>query len=780
MNHLLPKTRTILERGRLLYQPFGKDQSGKVVGSVSGLAVIPILEVYRDVFRRRARESLRTAGEGYEAAEWRGEEAAREALERLAARLNEAIDDPRYQITVPMLLKKWNYYSGEFYFYLCELAKTLSGDPDLIRKAGMERTIHPAVIMLGKGFSLEQVHQLLPYFVRKYAMGTKIEVLRTTPESALIRYKGDDQAAREAGEYLYACLENSCDQIKHSIAEIPKTVYGLSPSSIRETLCITDGHPYCEWEYVWRNRRPRSEWMALLGLAVGIAALVMHGPPYWDAKGLLLLLASTLAGWFGYRLREHSADLSNARSLSLEQQQHAESQYRELQQMNLDLQQANLDLRRRVGELTALHEVSKTLIAHIDPDALLEGVLRSITRELGFDRGMILRLDEERGVLTHGRGIGDTEEMIRFVESLELPVDALAETRHVIRKGEPLLVEDIHHPPIPLTMELVQQFKTRSFLIVPLRAKDRVIGALAVDNTHTQRAVGQEDLRLLETIANQVAVALVNAESYQTIRLLNKDLEEKIALITRQQAEILKREKLASAGILAASLTHDLKTPLAVIKSAAQMLQEGVVDKEVSGQMVEYILAESDRLTDRINSFLSLSRQKPPEFMDVGVEAILDRLLWEWAVQGETASGIRVVKDVDSHLPQIRVDPEQVRQAFWNLLVNAKEAMGREGEICIAGRLSGNGAIEIRVTDTGSGLPDGASERIFEPFYSTKEHGTGLGLTNVRNLIEANGGKIAARNRAEGRGAEFTISLPFPSSPSLGSSHLAGEDQGEG
>ncbi len=760
MIHLFPKTRTILERRRLLYQPFGKDQAGRVVGSVSGLAVIPIVEAYQDVFRQRARESHRASGEAYETVGERSARAAEDALERLVGRLNDAIDDPRYRVTVPMLRQKWNHYSAEFYFYLCELAKALSGDPELIRKAGIERTIHPAVIMLGKGFSLEQAHQLLPYFVRKYAMGTMIEVIRTTRESALIRYRGDDQAALEAGEYLYACLKNSCNQIRHSIAEIPKTVYGLSSSSVRETLCITDGHPYCEWEYVWRNRRPRSEWMAALGLAVGSAALVMHGPPYWDTEGLLLFVAFMLFGWFLYRQREIAADLSDARSLALEQQQHAETQYRELQQTNLELQQANLDLRKRLAELSALHGVSRTLISQLDPDALLDSVLHSLTRELGFDRAMILRLDEERGVLTHGRGIGDTEEMIHFVESLELSVDALPEARHVIRKGEPLLVEDIRHPPFPLTMDLIQRLKTRSFLIVPLRAKDRIIGALGVDCPHTERAVGREDLRLLETMANQVAVALVHAESYQTIRRLNKDLEEKIALITRQQAEILKREKLASAGILAASLTHDLKTPLAVIRSAAQMLRDVALDREVSGQMVGYILAEADRLTDRINSFLSMVRRKPTEFSDVAIEEILDRLLWEWTVQGGSVRGIRIVSEVEPRLPLVRVDPEQIRQALWNLLINAKEAIGGQGEIRIEGRRKGEGAIEIRVADTGPGFLEEDIVKLFEPFYTTKEHGTGLGLTNVRNLIESNNGKISARNRTDVRGAEFTLRLP--------------------
>ncbi len=122
--------------------------------------------------------------------------------------------------------------------------------------------------------------------------------------------------------------------------------------------------------------------------------------------------------------------------------------------------------------------------------------------------------------------------------------------------------------------------------------------------------------------------------------------------------------------------------------------------------------------------------------------------------------GIRIVSEVEPRLPLVRVDPEQIRQALWNLLINAKEAIGGQGEIRIEGRRKGEGAIEIRVADTGPGFLEEDIVKLFEPFYTTKEHGTGLGLTNVRNLIESNNGKISARNRTDVRGAEFTLRLP--------------------
>ena len=116
----------------------------------------------------------------------------------------------------------------------------------------------------------------------------------------------------------------------------------------------------------------------------------------------------------------------------------------------------------------------------------------------------------------------------------------------------------------------------------------------------------------------------------------------------------------------------------------------------------------------------------------------------------------------DPHLPALQVDPEQVKEALVNLLINAREAMSERGTLTIAVRSEQNGAIAMDITDTGCGISETNVSRIFEPFFTTKEYGTGLGLTNVKRLIQDNGGTISVHSEAV-KGTRFT--LFFPSEP---------------
>lgn len=249
-------------------------------------------------------------------------------------------------------------------------------------------------------------------------------------------------------------------------------------------------------------------------------------------------------------------------------------------------------------------------------------------------------------------------------------------------------------------------------------------------------------------------------ELARTFYAMRTALEESIRTVKAQHEELIRRERLASVGQLLAALAHDLRNPLGVIRSSAQLVLESSQSAAVKQEVARYIIDEVDRLAHRINDFLRYARQKPPEPKSVPPEQIVEAAMTQWRAQGGHEH-IAVDTRFRHGRTHVYADPDQVKEALVNLLLNAREAMPQGGQLTVATRLS-DGAIELEVADTGLGIQPAHLERIFEPFFTTKEYGTGLGLTNVKRLLEDNGGSLAVQS-AEGKGTSFRITLPSSS-----------------
>jgi len=232
-------------------------------------------------------------------------------------------------------------------------------------------------------------------------------------------------------------------------------------------------------------------------------------------------------------------------------------------------------------------------------------------------------------------------------------------------------------------------------------------------------------------------------------------LEENLRTIRSQQHELIRQEKLASVGQLLAALAHDLRNPLGVIRSSAQVVLEGPQEEPIRQEMARYIIDEVDKLSLRLHDFLRYARQKPPDLKVEPAEAVVRAALRQWEAQGGHER-IRVEQRFEHALPSIQVDPEQVKEALMNLLINAREAMPEGGTLTLTTRAGHGNEVEIEVVDTGSGIAPEHLSRIFEPFFTTKAYGTGLGLTNVKRLVEDNGGTLAVTSN-QGKGTTFTL-----------------------
>jgi signal transduction histidine kinase len=240
---------------------------------------------------------------------------------------------------------------------------------------------------------------------------------------------------------------------------------------------------------------------------------------------------------------------------------------------------------------------------------------------------------------------------------------------------------------------------------------------------------------------------------------MEDQLEERAAEIARKNTELIQTRKLAAIGTLAAGVAHELNNPLNNIYLSTQVLVRELGDDApaaVKG-MTEDILGQTVRVKKIVADLLEFARGREPHVREVELNGLITGAY----SRTRTAGGGREVRftlDSDPDGVRIIADPIQLEQVFINLFANAMDAMGENGAISVKVAATPD-VVTVRVADTGKGIPAGSVERIFEPFYTTRDRGTGLGLAIVFSIIKKHYGEITAASE-EGKGTTFTITLP--------------------
>ncbi len=296
-------------------------------------------------------------------------------------------------------------------------------------------------------------------------------------------------------------------------------------------------------------------------------------------------------------------------------------------------------------------------------------------------------------------------------------------------------------------------------LAIPIHFQDDLIGLVCLTEKRNGSSYSDEELDVLQTFANQVGLAFENARLVQD-RL---DLE----------AKVFQAEKLHSLGQLATTLAHEVKNPLSSIKTIIQVLHEKAVGEEAEDLRI--VLHEIDRLNTVLEKLLTFARPTTTEFESIKVPEIVQEVI-DLLKHQARKSNIKIDFRVANNLPEIRTKKQLIRDIVFNLVFNAAQAMPEGGRILIElkemKRLKRSDVekddyispavkkwIQLRISDTGPGIPKERLNKIFDPFYTTKTVGTGLGLAIVkRNVAELNG-HLKVRSK-ENKGAEFIISLP--------------------
>jgi signal transduction histidine kinase len=762
MAELLSKDHRILEKGCMEYRPFGVDADGRKIRDASGITVVANIECLEELV-----------------SEARGQEAGKEAVEELCRRLNERIGDRAYHVTPRFLRNVWNSYSYEFICFLGEVCVDISGNPNFQFCVGERKLISPIIQTLGRPFSVSQIYRMFPHFGQKYAKGSiHFSTGTITDHSAVLRMQYDDRVYRQFGPHRKSCAYLICQSSKAALGAFPHLIHHLQPATIIERRCIAEGDDCCEWEFTWVPKESRGLFCATVSAGLSATAFVYLRHRYPDMPLVDAAVLSFFPGaalWLAERARILRNKVLMREQILQEQVTLADTRHEELREAYLEQEQAAVDLKRKIGQLTLLHQTGVIVSSTLDREALLQTALSAIKQNLHFDRVMISFYDPEHKTSYDARLVGVSDDIASFARTLKTPVGNPSFVEgQLFLEGTPILIKDIRlvwdrlHP---FSQQLASITHAKSIISVPLKVKNHVIGALTVDRLQ-DNALNEEDLDVMVTVANQLAIALEHAAAYQTIEALNVGLEEKVRNRTAQleaaNEQLQELNQLKSAFV--STVSHELRTPMTSIRIYVENMLDGLTGglTEKQKQYLSRVQVNIERLTRMIIDLLDLSRIEAGR-LELKQESISINELISEIVENlrslATSKSVQLETQSASSLPIVPADRDKLTQILTNLIGNAIKFTPPDGCVRIIVEAKEDGeVVQFCVTDTGCGIAPDELPKVFEKFFrgvatTAETRGAGLGLTIVKSLVELHGGQIWAESTL-GKGSSFIFTLP--------------------
>ncbi|HEU4367914.1 MAG TPA: GAF domain-containing protein [Methylomirabilota bacterium] len=408
--------------------------------------------------------------------------------------------------------------------------------------------------------------------------------------------------------------------------------------------------------------------------------------------------------------------------------------------------------RRRVEELSVLHELSRAVTGQLDRAALLEALRTQLGRVLDV-RNMIVVVRADDGedfdvALRFTDGERDDSEPRRYRPGGSGLMPA------VVESGQPLRTDDYGAECARRGVKpFAASVRLRHWLGVPLSARDRVLGVVALRSA--ERPFTEGDERLLLNIAHLAALALASARLYE-------DRTRAYGELAAAQDQLVRTEKLRALGEMASGVAHDFNNLLASVLGRAQLLLRRVQEPQLRQwlQVIERSALDGAQTVRRLQEFTRIRRDQPLVPLDINqiVHDALEITQSRWKEE-PTSRGIALeVRTRLAEVPAVLGDAAELREAMTNLILNAVDAMPEGGMLTLSTTLVDE-RIEVAVADTGVGMPAEVRDKIFDPFFTTKgPQGTGLGLSMTYGIISRHGGSIAVESEP-GRGSTFRLSL---------------------
>jgi two-component system sensor histidine kinase HydH len=442
---------------------------------------------------------------------------------------------------------------------------------------------------------------------------------------------------------------------------------------------------------------------------------------------------------------------------------------------------------RKFKELSLLYRISNAMHSTIKLNELISLALNVLVSGDApiFERTMLFLVNERAGVIQGMMGVtnyssrnifmaGEEDnpmsarwefsgeclasqpdsEFSRKVKEARMPLDkSLNISSRAILEKKLIHVSDAAKEK-RIDRDFVKRFGITEFAALPLMAKEEVVGLVIVDNPLTGKNITRGDLRFLQLLLNQTGTAIENSMLYSRIEDAHRDFRE-------VQQRLIQGEKLAAIGEMAASIAHELKGPLVSIGGLARRMERKLPADSSEWKYAETIAREAARLEKMLTDTLLFSKKATICYVPCNINVIIEESL---AVVSRLLEEKNIKVRLRSHpdVGPFNGDFLQLKQVFINLFTNAAEAMKNGGTLSISiapARLDGADALYVKVLDTGGGIPLEILNNIFNPFFTTKDYGTGLGLPISHRIVANHGGKILVYNRI-GVGVQFKVVLP--------------------
>jgi signal transduction histidine kinase len=451
-------------------------------------------------------------------------------------------------------------------------------------------------------------------------------------------------------------------------------------------------------------------------------------------------------------------------------------------------------------------------------DKLLKKLMQIVISNAGAQRGQFL-LKTEEGLFIEGEAVAGDEQVnvLQHVPFSESPDVAQVIINYVLRTNKTVVLDDAADRGNFKTDEYIRSKKLRSVFCLPLIFQNKLTGILYLENNLAAGTFTEHRMQVMNILAAQIVISVENARLYSSLEEYNRNLEAKVEKRTMEisrknqelriqkeelrttlehlkqsQFQLIQAEKMASLGQLVAGIAHEINNPVNFINAGVESLNINLAEirqvldiyheitsrnvdsklKEIENikEKIEYkeTLAEIEKLissikngtkrtTEIIKGLRTFSRMDEDIIRTADVHEGLDSTLI--LLQNRFRNRIEIIKNY-SDLPQIECYPGQLNQVFMNILSNAIDSIDGNGKIIIETSRE-EGMIRISIKDSGRGIPENVKEKIFEPFYTTKEvgKGTGLGLSISHGIIEKHNGRITFVSEA-GKGSEFIVTLP--------------------
>lgn len=437
-------------------------------------------------------------------------------------------------------------------------------------------------------------------------------------------------------------------------------------------------------------------------------------------------------------------------------------------------------------QVSLLRKLAELMQGTLQIDKLLHLILTCVTAgpALGFNRARLFLVDKERNTVYGKMAVGpssleevnkiwtDTSKKYENLDDLIKIIDekyhsdtplhmitrlmaySLNDEKEVIvsciKTKKPILEKNAFHSP-KIDKKFVSMIGANEFVCVPLVVQDKAIGAICADNIYSHKPITEGCVELLSIFASRAAMAIANAEAYH-------ELKENMRVLKETQERLVRSERLAIMGNMAAYVAHEIRNPLVTIGGFARLISRASSQHDQIKQNAEIIVEEVGRLEKILTNIVDFS--KPVESVKVTsqVNEILENTCALMEPYFKNGS-IKLIKTFNSMVPSVVIDQAQIKQVFLNLIKNAVESMFGGGVLTIETVVEDK-YIRINITDTGEGMTSEILQNIFIPFFTTKVDGTGVGLAVSQKIVDDLGGFIKVKSSLQ-EGTTFSIYIPI-------------------